>query len=48
MISNRTKARLGVAHVMLNDINSAADQHDALGAMARECNGCPDQRWPSG
>lgn len=38
------KARLGVAHVMLGDINSAADQHDALGAMARECNGCPDQK----
>lgn len=38
------KARLGVANVMLGDINSAADQHDALGAMARECNGCPDQK----
>jgi len=38
------KARLGVAHVMLGDINSAADQHDALGAMARACNGCPDQK----
>jgi TolA-binding protein len=38
------KARLGVAHVMLSDINSAADQHDALGAMARACNGCPDQK----
>jgi TolA-binding protein len=38
------KARLGVAHVMLRDINSAADQHDALSALARECNGCPDQK----
>lgn len=34
------KARLGVAHVMLGDINSAADQHDALSAMWSACNKC--------
>lgn len=34
------KARLGVAHVMLGDINSAADQHDALSAMWNACNRC--------
>ena len=38
------KARLGIAHVMLGDINSAADQHDALSAMARECQRCPDAK----
>jgi TolA-binding protein len=38
------KARLGVAHVMLGDINSAADQHDALSAMVQECQRCPDQK----
>ncbi len=34
------KARLGVAHVMLGDINGAADQHDALSAMWAACNRC--------
>lgn len=38
------KARLGVAHVMLGDINSAADQHDALSKMARDCQRCPDAK----
>jgi len=35
------KARLGEAHVMLGDINAAADQHDALSAMWAACNQCP-------
>jgi len=34
------RARLGVALVMLGDINGAADQHDALSAMWRGCNKC--------
>lgn len=38
------KARLGVALVMLGDINSAADQHDALSAMANACQRCPDAK----
>ena len=38
------KARLGVANVMLGNINSAADQHDALSAMYAECQRCPDQK----
>jgi TolA-binding protein len=38
------KARLGVAHIMLGDINSAADQHDALSAMWAACNQCTDAK----
>jgi len=38
------KARLGVAHVMLGDINSAADQHDALSKMVQDCQRCPDAK----
>lgn len=38
------KARLGVAHVMLGEINAAADQHDALNAMVQECQRCPEAK----
>lgn len=38
------KARLGVALVMLGDINAAADQHDALSAMANSCQRCPEAK----
>lgn len=36
------KARLGVAYIRLNDLDSAKKQRDDLAALAAKCNGCAD------